>query len=740
MENNQQGIKLPNGWEVDGIIGQGSFGTVYRAKRIIGLNTEWAAVKHISMPANQGSLNAICAELGTRDLKTVNEYLSASLQDMLGEYFQMKRLQGHTHIVACNDIQQISKTDGPGFDVYIWMELLESLSDRVIDGKMDRTETIRMGMDICLALSLLKSKGIVHRDIKPQNIFVNDSGDYKLGDFGAARGIKGTSTMMSMKGTFSYMSPEIMQGRPAGFTSDIYSLGLVMYRLMNKNRHPFIQESDMSSTREIEESNTRRLSGETLPMPIDADERLGRIVLKACAFEPKDRWQSPEDMYNALADLGEGTIKRRTNSLPPAPPPVIPPQPDPPEPRKNKQILLLVIAALLVALIGYAIIRTASGLPLWPFTPVPTATPAPTVTPTPTSVPTPTPAPTSTPSPTPTPTPTPSPIPQPLEISQVTYLGLGNLQIEWAGGAAPINIAISHYFNDNHNDGVSPYYIIDWWRDTQQNGKGTTAWVVPGQRYWIKLSDAQGAVCWYDYTVPKEETKDIKITLTGISYEKDSDKGWQQVRGITTTRLEKECQDSPTYDENAEQTLMGAWLSIGRLTEPTQFSFFWALVLPNGDVVPGSSGFTEVIEKGGQWIQCTGMPWNEIYKTYGCIPTGSYKYIFGMDDYIIGEKKFDLDTTVKPRVTNKPAQAPAQAPQEEQTNVQDEETPTEQQDNNQIETPVEEPNDNTSDKPTMIKEYILHGSNEEDYNSDLDMDGDGDVDATDYILSKDDNE
>ncbi len=131
-------------------------------------------------------------------------------------------------------------------------------------------------------------------------------------------------------------------------------------------------------------------------MPIEADEQLGRIILKACAFEPKDRWQSPEDMYNALADLGEGTIKRRTNSLPPAPPPVIPPQPDPPEPRKNKQILLLVIAALLVTLIGYAIIRTASGLPLWPFTPVPTATPAPTTSPTPTSA--------STPSPTPTPT------------------------------------------------------------------------------------------------------------------------------------------------------------------------------------------------------------------------------------------------------------------------------------------------------------------------------------------------
>ena len=180
----------------------------------------------------------------------------------------------------------------PGYDVYIWMELLESLSNRIIDGKMDREETIRLGMDICRALILLRSKGIVHRDIKPQNILVNENGDYKLGDFGTARSINGTSTMMSMKGTFSYMSPEIMQGRSAGFSSDIYSLGLVMYRLMNRNRHPFIQEGDVNSSRSTEESNTRRFSGEALPMPVDADahmiQRIAGRRLRICIM----RWRN----------------------------------------------------------------------------------------------------------------------------------------------------------------------------------------------------------------------------------------------------------------------------------------------------------------------------------------------------------------------------------------------------------------------------------------------------------------
>ena len=412
--NNQNNILLPNGWENIGVIGRGSSGTVYRAKRTIGRNTEWAAVKHISMPSDPDELNTIRAELGTADENTVNEYLYESLQDMLGEYFQMKTLQGHTNIVACQDIQQIPKAEGIGYDVYIWMELLESLSNRIIEGKMDRDETIRMGMDICQALSLLKSKRIVHRDIKPQNIFVNEHGDYKLGDFGSARGIKGTSTVMSMKGTFSYTAPEIMQGKPAGFTSDIYSLGLVMYRLLNRNRHPFIQEGDISSARGIEDSNFRRFGGEALPMPVDADEELGRIILKACAFEPRNRWQTPEEMYNALAELSEGTTitPLTVESQQPAVPPDTP-KPEPPKSSSSKKWRFvggsIAIALLAVAILGGIIIgrrsvgaRTAAAISIASPTPSPTPTLTPTPTPTPTTTPTPTPTPNATSAQTPT--------------------------------------------------------------------------------------------------------------------------------------------------------------------------------------------------------------------------------------------------------------------------------------------------------------------------------------------------
>ncbi len=329
MSQDSVNVLLPDGWEAEGVLGQGAFGTVYRARRVNGADVEWAAIRHISVPSGRGELDAICTELGTRDPETVNRYLSESLRERLAGYGVMKSLQGQPNIVTCAEIRQYAKKDGPGFDAYIRTELLESLSSRMIDGKTDRDETIRMGMDICRALGVLRSKGLVHRDIRPQTILVNDSGNCLLGGFGTAAGIQDQSAGMSRKNVTPYTSPEIAQGRSAGQTSDIYSLGLVMYRLMNRNRPPFLLQGEAGSARLLETANTRRLSGEPLPKPADADEELGWIILKACAYAPEERWQTPEEMYRALEALGEETVRLAV----PFPPAAIPGKPaNPPAP------------------------------------------------------------------------------------------------------------------------------------------------------------------------------------------------------------------------------------------------------------------------------------------------------------------------------------------------------------------------------------------------------------------------
>lgn len=303
------GIILPGGWSVESRLGEGSYGVVYLAQRKIDGCIMQAAVKHISIPRNEVDLDAIRAELGND--AELGAYLDDVRNELMDEYDRMKQLQGHPNIVACSDIRIVEKPDTPGYDVYIWMELLTGLSSRVIEGVINRDETLKIGMDICSALALLAGKGIIHRDIKPQNIFVNGDGTYKIGDFGTAKQIKGTSALMSMKGTYAFMAPEIMQGKPADFTTDIYSLGLVLYRLMNGNKSPFMLPGQASTSSLMDMANARRFAGEPLPPPVNADIELSKIILKACAYEPRNRWQRPEDLYDALAELASGTVVQR---------------------------------------------------------------------------------------------------------------------------------------------------------------------------------------------------------------------------------------------------------------------------------------------------------------------------------------------------------------------------------------------------------------------------------------------
>ena len=181
------------------------------------------------------------------------------------------------------------------------MELLHPLLPYVYQHPMARRDIIKLGIDICKALELCQRYNIIHRDIKPENIFISDNGDYKLGDFGIARTIERTTSGLSKKGTYSYMAPEVYAGREYGFSVDTYSLGLVLYRMLNKNRGPFLPQPPEAITfSSREQALGRRISGEALPRPFYGEGRLGEIVLKACAFDPKDRYSSPQQLRQEL--------------------------------------------------------------------------------------------------------------------------------------------------------------------------------------------------------------------------------------------------------------------------------------------------------------------------------------------------------------------------------------------------------------------------------------------------------
>lgn len=321
------------GWETIRLIGRGSFGAVYEIQRQVFDDTEKAALKVISIPQNPGDIDEMYNDgYGADD---ITETLQSHLKSIVAEYSLMRRLNGNANIVHCDDVRYVQHADGIGWDIFIKMELLTPLSKTLSDAISDDM-VIKLAKDMCAALEVCREHNVVHRDIKPQNIFVSDKGAYKLGDFGIAKTVE--KTMGGTKiGTYKYMAPEVYNNQPYGTGADIYSLGLVLYWLLNERRMPFMPLPPVKLTAGMEEeARSRRFSGEEIPKPKNGSEELKRIVLKACAFDPKERYASAAEMMAVLDNIGvdyeeeEGTIGVVPGRCPPKPP-IVPPDP-PPQP------------------------------------------------------------------------------------------------------------------------------------------------------------------------------------------------------------------------------------------------------------------------------------------------------------------------------------------------------------------------------------------------------------------------
>ncbi len=285
-------------WVVKRLIGEGSFGKVYEIERE-NFGTYRAALKVITIPSN--SVEVKNAREEGMEEKSIQTYFYSVVEDIVREFALMSRLKGTTNIVSYEDHEVVAHEDGIGWDILIRMELLTPLLTYAYSHPMSRRDIIKIGIDICKALELCQKYNIIHRDIKPENLFVSDNGDYKLGDFGIARTVEKTSSGLSKKGTYSYMAPEVYRGLSYGFSVDIYSLGILLYRLLNANRIPFLPPvPNLITYTAREEALERRMRGDAIELPLFGQGRLGEIVLKACAYEPKERYSSPMEMRQEL--------------------------------------------------------------------------------------------------------------------------------------------------------------------------------------------------------------------------------------------------------------------------------------------------------------------------------------------------------------------------------------------------------------------------------------------------------
>ncbi len=296
-------------WKINGVpIGKGSYGVVYHAIRTDNNVESHAAIKVISIPSDMSEVDSLRSE--GLDFDGTKTYFKGIVDDFVSEIQLMESLKGIQNIVSVEDYKVIEKTDTIGWDIYIRMELLTPFNSYICDKTLTEEEVIKLGCDICTALEICGQRNIIHRDIKPENIFINDFGHFKLGDFGIARKLENVTGGLSSKGTYNYMAPEVVNSNEYDGRVDTYSLGIVLYRLLNNNKLPFLNtDKQLLNPNERKNAVDRRIRGDALPDPVNASPAMANLILRACAHNPNNRFATAAQMKQALMSVANGTYE-----------------------------------------------------------------------------------------------------------------------------------------------------------------------------------------------------------------------------------------------------------------------------------------------------------------------------------------------------------------------------------------------------------------------------------------------
>ena len=323
---------------------------------------------------------------------------------------------------------------------YLVMEYVHGHSLRQLieaRGRLTEAEVVRYGTQIAAALQYAHDQGIVHCDIKPENILVTEQGVAKAVDFGVAETVTRTMTpdqARDILGTIAYLAPEVIQGSNADARSDVYSLGLTLYEAA-AGRLPFSGTTPAAIA-------GQRLAAAAPPLRAfvrDASPQLESALAGALALAPLDRFQSAADFGNALrrapAQPAAAPPPPRATAAAPAPVrrrhatarisrrAAAPPPPSGPSGAAIVAIFAAIILALGLGVIAAVLLTDSDNQGGATESPTPSPVPSETVSPTPTEEATPTPTSTPTEVPTPTPTrdtPTPTPTATPTETEEPT--------------------------------------------------------------------------------------------------------------------------------------------------------------------------------------------------------------------------------------------------------------------------------------------------------------------------------
>ena len=310
-----------------------------------------ASVRVVTIPPESADSAALAVKHGSAEqMESAFESMAADYVNLLNAIRGMNGTNGAARIRDCRTFKN---KDSSGWVICTLTERLTPLAD-YLEGQesIDENEAVKLGSDIASFLETCESGNRVYGNICEDSIFVDVNGNYKVAFPGTEQAVELLCGNEKKEDVWNYLPPESSSGGRRDRTSDTYALGILLYKLLNGNRFPFVARGRENDTAAVREARKARLGGAKLPMPDDASPHLGAVVLKACDPNPANRFQSAAEMKAAIMD-------RNFIGVPAAPVPPMqqgPVQPVPAETGKqnggNKKALIAILIILALALLG----------------------------------------------------------------------------------------------------------------------------------------------------------------------------------------------------------------------------------------------------------------------------------------------------------------------------------------------------------------------------------------------------